>query len=193
MKPSRDPLWAPIPPTSAQASGSHLKNLLAHLSKNQLFETLTRRELAYVAQFVFERRYDAGEFVFHHGQRGFGMYLVISGCVQIKTETRLGEQWISSIPAGSFFGELALVETHNVRTASAVTTEPSILVGFFKPDLMDLLERKPSVGVKILLALTRVIGQRLTDSTALIHSLSHGGAPSAPSNPLGPGAAKGEL
>ena len=169
----RDPLWAPIAAkhTGNAPNGVPARTLLDRLKENELFSDLSKRELAYLSQFVFERRYDAKEFIFHHGQRGFGMYLVISGCIQIKTESRAGEQWISTIPEGSFFGELALVEPENIRTASAVATEPTLLVGFFKPDLMDLVGRKPTMGVKILLNLARVIGARLTDSTAMIHTL----------------------
>ena len=45
------------------------------------------------------------------------------------------------------------------------STEPSRLVGFFKPDLLDILERKPAMGVKILLQLSRVLEERLLATT----------------------------
>ena len=47
-----------------------------------------------------------------------------------------------------------------------------MLIGFFKPDLMEILERKPAMGVKILFQLATVLGERLLQTTDRITLLS---------------------
>ena len=43
-----------------------------------------------------------------------------------------------------------------------------MLIGFFKPDLEDILERNPAMGVKILFQLSSVLGRRLLETTERI-------------------------
>ena len=52
-----------------------------------------------------------------------------------------------------------------------MATERSVLVGFFKPDLEDILERNPAMGVKILFQLSTVLGRRLLETTERITQL----------------------
>ena len=62
-----------------------------------------------------------------------------------------------------FFGELSLVDGQP-RSASAICSEQSTLYGFFKPDLLELIDKHPSIGTKVLFNLTTVLGNRLRDS-----------------------------
>jgi hypothetical protein len=41
-------------------------------------------------------------------------------------------------------------------------------MGFFRPDFLDLIYRKPKLGIKVLLALARVIGERLRHTNELL-------------------------
>lgn len=138
---------------------------MSALESNALFKALTKRELAYVAPLLYERHYQPNEPIFQQGDRGLGMYIIVRGKVHIKTETPTGDVHITTLKDGSFFGELALIDPNNVRTASALPTEPATLVGFFKPDLLEIIERKPAVGAKILFQLSTVLGRRLLETT----------------------------
>ena len=53
----------------------------------------------------------------------------------------------------------------------AIAGEDTSLIGFFKPDLLDILERRPAVGVKIALRLGEVIGRRLKETTDRVSKL----------------------
>lgn len=147
---------------------SEKRGILEVLKDNILFRTLARRELSYLSNFVYERVYQVDEPVFEQNDRGIGMYIIAKGRVAIKTQTPQGELLVTVLSEGSFFGEIALVEPDNVRTASAIPLEKTVLVGFFKPDLMEILERKPDMGVKILFQLCTVIGRRLMETTERI-------------------------
>ena len=142
------------------------------LRENVLFRTLTGREIAYLATLVYERVYQPDEPIFQQNDRGLGMYVIAKGRVAIKTNTPEGEVLVTYLTEGSFFGELALVDPDTIRSASAISVERTVLVGFFKPDLMEILERKPAMGVKILFQLSTVLGQRLLKTTEKITLLS---------------------
>lgn len=141
------------------------------LKENALFCTLTRREIKYLANFVYERIFDINESIYTQGERGVGMYLIASGRVAIKTQGQDQEVFVTELSSGSFLGELALVDPTHLRTAKAISLERTVLIGFFKPDLEEILERNPAMGVKILFQLSTVLGRRLLETTEKITQL----------------------
>ena len=70
------------------------------------------------------------------------------------------ETIISTLSEGSFFGEVSLVD-EDVRSANAMATEDSEILGFFRADLMNLIDRNPRLASFILYQLSTVIGKRL--------------------------------
>lgn len=147
------------------------------LKQNHLFKLLSIREIKEISKFVHLRNYQPGEAVFIQGEKGLGMYIIAKGAVEIRTKHPLKsneELSITSLHAGSFFGELALIDADSKRSATAYVTEPSLLIGFFKPDLIEIIERKPSTGVKILQQLTKVIGRRLIRTTEALTQTAAG-------------------
>lgn len=144
------------------------RGIIEILRENVLFKTLNRRELIYLSNFVYERVYQCDEPVFDQNDRGVGMYIIAKGRIAINTMRPQGEALVTVLSEGSFFGEIALVDPDNVRTASAMPLEKTTLVGFFKPDLAEILERKPDMGVKILFQLCTVLGRRLVETTERI-------------------------
>ncbi|MEW6058118.1 MAG: cyclic nucleotide-binding domain-containing protein [Bdellovibrionota bacterium] len=154
--------------------------VLSTLKSNQLFARLTPRELQYVSRFVHLRNYEPGETIFKQYEKGLGMYMIAKGAVDIRVRTNdnlQDEMLVTTLGAGSFLGELALIDTDNKRTASAYAQGPTILVGFFKPDLLEIMERKPETGVKVLFSLSRVLGKRLNETTELITKITRENTP----------------
>ncbi|MEK7357446.1 MAG: cyclic nucleotide-binding domain-containing protein [Bdellovibrionota bacterium] len=147
------------------------------LRENILFEDLTERELRFVESIVHVRHFHGGEPVFRQGEIGVGMYLIVKGRVEVfvTDSTAVNEEnreiFITQLMPGDFFGELALVEDNGRRTASAIARDESVLVGFFKPDLMEILSRSPAAGIKITLRLAEVLGRRLKETTEKVSDL----------------------
>ncbi|MBI2711442.1 MAG: cyclic nucleotide-binding domain-containing protein [Bdellovibrio sp.] len=148
------------------------RNLINVLKENVLFKTLSLRELKYLANLVYERVYQPNEPIFQQNDRGLGMYLIAKGKVAIKSPTPEGEVLVTTLQEGNFFGEIALVDPDNMRSASAVAAERCMIIGFFKPDLMEILERKPTMGVKILFQLSTILGRRLLETTERIAQMT---------------------
>ena len=132
--------------------------VLQALGNIPIFENLTDRELNDVARLTHERTYKLDEHVFKKLAPAEGMYVIINGAVEINDPD--SSTTFASLKSGDFFGELALLD-EEPRSASAVATQPSTLIGFFRTDLLTLMKRSPELGNKILLNLSRVLGERL--------------------------------
>ena len=130
------------------------------LSAIPLFEELTPRELDAVQRLLHRRDYVAGESIFQQGEPGLGMYIIARGTVSIQSEPSGRE--LVQLSDGTFFGEIALLN-EVIRTATARAKTDCTLLSLFQPDLLSLLERNPRLGVKVLLALARLVGLRLVE------------------------------
>lgn len=145
---------------------------LTVLRKNVLFETLDKTELHFISKTVHERNYRTGEAIFRQGNLGTGMYLIVKGSVDIFTKdkditskTPVQDVHVTHLVSEDFFGELSLIEENSKRTATAIAAEDTLLIGFFRPDLMEILEKSPMIGGKIVFQLAKVLLRRLQATT----------------------------
>lgn len=151
------------------------------LKENILFKDLNSLQLNLLENIVNIRNYRPGELIFRQGEVGVGMYLIVSGSVNIYVEEfqaniqEVKSTLVTQLKDGEFFGELALVEEEGRRSASASAQNETVLIGFFKPDLREIIERNPSAGVKILWRLGEVLGVRLRQTTSRISALNKEG------------------
>jgi CRP-like cAMP-binding protein len=135
--------------------------LVSALRNVPLFEDLRGRELREVGHLLQRRTYKSGDTVFEQGQPGVGLYLVLSGAVDVLQGDEDGIRLrLSEAGEGSFFGEMALLDD-SARTASAVATEDTELAVFFRSDLLSLAEQRPSVAAKIVMRLSQIVAERL--------------------------------
>ena len=131
------------------------------LSKVPAFANLAPRELKEVAAIVHKREYRIGEPVFYQGDPGLGMYIVKDGEVSIVIQGKDGnERELAVFGDGDFFGELALLD-ESPRSANAVCKTECTLIGFFRPDLFELIDKNTTLGIKIVLKLAEIVAQRL--------------------------------
>ena len=88
------------------------------LHSNMLFQGISPDEIDAVADALPRCHLSAGDVLFHEGDSGRAMYLVVSGIIEIYT-TRAGENvTIRTFMPGSYFGELTLMG-QETRSASA--------------------------------------------------------------------------
>jgi CRP-like cAMP-binding protein len=131
------------------------------LSKVPAFANLAPRELKEVAAIVHKREYRSGEPVFYQGDPGLGMYIVKDGEVSIVIQGKDGnERELALFGDGDFFGELALLD-ESPRSANAICKTECTLIGFFRPDLFELIDKNTTLGIKIVLKLAEIVAQRL--------------------------------
>lgn len=123
-----------------------------------MFADLDRRELIEVEKLLYHRSYEAGESIFRQDDPGVGMYIVEHGRVEVVHEPT--GRSLAELGDGDFFGEIALLN-ETPRSARVTAIEPTTLYGLFQPELYDLFERLPRLGVKLLLPLAQMLGSRL--------------------------------
>jgi CRP/FNR family cyclic AMP-dependent transcriptional regulator len=135
-----------------------------------LFRRLNVRELKKVAGIVYERSYQAGEYLFEKDQPGAAMFIVKSGKVAIIVPGADGsEAMLAEIAPEEFMGELALLDD-TPRSASARAIEKTDAIAFFREDLNEMLDTYPVIASKILKELSIIIGQRLKASNEQLYS-----------------------
>lgn len=157
-----DSLWGNI------FSRTDEESIYSLLRSLPLFDGLSRRQLSAVESILHRREYDPGEVLFHQGNPGVGMYIIQEGAVDILYEPT--DDILAELTDGDFFGELALLN-ETPRSATAIARADSVLYGLFRPDLLDLLERDPSLGVQILLRMGRVLSERLIHTNEQVRQL----------------------
>lgn len=154
-------------------------DIFSFLKDSFLFRDLNHKEIEFLTQLVHVRHFEAGEKIFKQGDPGVGMYLILNGTVDIimhdpasdyKSTTK-EEIFITRLEKGDFFGELSLIEEPSFRSASAVSLTRASLIGFFKPDLLQVIQRNPQTGNKISLRLAEILGKRLRETTEKVTEL----------------------
>lgn len=145
------------------------KDISTILAGNYLFENLSPRELVFVQDIIHARNYRPGEVIFSQGEAGVGMYIIVKGAVNMTVEDLHSSEnanrvFVTRLGQSDFFGEIALVEKNSRRTATATAVDEVTLLGFFKPDLYEIIDRNPRTGVKIVTRLAEVLGRRLRET-----------------------------
>ena len=162
-----DPEWGNVlrrKETTEESIPSILKSL-------PMFETLTAPELVKVERIVHRRRFAAGEVIIRARSPRSGMYIVKSGSVDVVRPMGNGIfQKVGRLDVGDLLGEFAILDD-SPRSTSIVAAEPSELLGLFKPDLMELVETDPRLGLKIVLRVAEMMTRRLRQDIELLRGL----------------------
>ena len=143
------------------------------LSKVPIFQDLSRREFEHIREILHTRSYSPDEAIVREGDMGVGMYVILSGEVAILHEEADGSTVeLATFGEGDFFGDQVLLD-QSPRTASAVAREPTKAVGFFRPDLQQLIQSHPRIGLKIVIQLSQMAAVRLRQTSRLLREARH--------------------
>lgn len=132
---------------------------LRELKKMVLFGDLSYREARVLDGFLHERSFLPGEVIFDEGEQGEAFYLVLEGEVLICRQGEV-EQPIAVLPAGNFFGELALLDDAPRSAQARAATQCTLLV-LFRGDFLSLMQSHGWIASKIAMQLARHLGARL--------------------------------
>ena len=120
------------------------------LSDLPLFAALKPREREMLAEAVDHRRLAAGETLFRIGDPGQGMFIVVSGEVEISVTDHAGQKIVlSHCIRGDAFGELAMLD-EGPRSATATALAPAELLEIDRGDLLLLVKKSPEAALHLL-------------------------------------------
>ncbi|MGG6310704.1 Crp/Fnr family transcriptional regulator [Paenibacillus macerans] len=114
------------------------------------FEHLDKDDLAKMAPLFLTRDYDKGTTIFWEGEEGDELYLVQSGLIHVYRNDENREIILAVLSEGDFLGEMALLESIQVRSASARAIEKSVLYVLKQRDFVELLTQNPIITLNIL-------------------------------------------
>lgn len=148
--------------------------LRAVLESVPLFRDLPDADLGVLAASLRTRRYRRGEVIFHQGDPGDALHIILAGRVKISSPSDTGVEAIfTTLRPGEFFGSLALLDGAP-RSASATAVEPAETLILPRERFRQLLNDHPAIRDHVLAELAREL-RRLTFHVEELHFLDIAG------------------
>jgi len=140
------------------------------LKKINFFDTLSDDELNEVLALTKQEDFKEGDSIFSEGDTGDKLFIIIAGAVRIsKNIPGMGEEALSILRTGDYFGEMALIEDIT-RSADATAHEGSSVITISKEDLQSLMEKNREMGYKILTKFVETLSRRLRETNDKLRS-----------------------
>ncbi|MCX8064281.1 MAG: cyclic nucleotide-binding domain-containing protein [Candidatus Hydrogenedentes bacterium] len=132
----------------------NLEKYQKYAERIEIFKGFSPEDVAHVLQGgkVFE--FPQGRTIFHEGQTGTALFVILSGKVGLYKRGRE----IAVLNPGDVFGEMALL-TESPRTASAVALTMVRVLTLDEKQITQVLDSR--IAVKFLMNVIRMICQRL--------------------------------
>lgn len=148
-------------------------NLKTLLPQIPIFATLEPEELEVARECLERKVLPENTVVFAEGDPGDGLYIVAMGAVKIcKRIDDQNEKVIAAMAEKSFFGELALLDG-KPRSASAVTTRPSVLLKISNEWFNAYMRKYPFAALKIVSQIACYLSIRLRDTNLRLAELEN--------------------
>jgi len=125
--------------------------------QSPLFAALDAEGAAALRASLVERHVPKGQALFHEGEPGDHMYVIVQGKVKLgQTSSDGRESLLGVLGPGEMFGELSLFDP-GMRTSTAIALTDSVVLALGHDQLTPWLTGRPEVGAALLQALARRI------------------------------------
>ncbi len=139
------------------------KEIEQHIVNFPLFKGLFSDEIKKILEQGLVIYFSKDEVVFHEGNIGTQIYLILHGVIGIYQE----EKEIARLGEGEIFGEMALL-TKQPRSATAKALENSSLFIFSETTFEKLLTKK--TAIRLLLNIIHILCERLKHTNQTIRT-----------------------
>ncbi len=144
------------------------------LRSSPLFARMAPETLANLARTLRRRRFRRSEVIFHQGDPGDSLHIVVAGAVKIVLPSAEGDEAIiATLRRGDFFGELALLDS-SPRSTTATAMESTETLALPREPFLVLLADDPALVRALLHALAEEL-RRLTGHVEELHFLDLSG------------------
>ncbi len=140
--------------------------------KFPFFKNLPAEEIAQLLKFFTRHKAEAGEIIWHEGDKDNQAAFILSGKLGIKKLTEFANRHIivGTYATGSVVGELCLLtENNRAVTAEAITDVELLFLS--NENFEKLVNAHPTLGLKLLRGLFKMTSKRLTKSYERIASI----------------------
>jgi CRP-like cAMP-binding protein len=144
------------------------------LAGSSLFSGLDPTTLASLGVHAVRQTFDKGRTIFYQGDPGDTLYVVAEGIVKVWVSSGDGSEMVmATLRPPDAFGELSAVDGH-VRSASATTLAPTVLLSLDRATLLDAVHHNPAVADCLLRALGD-LARRISEQASDLVFLDLGG------------------
>ena len=127
----------------------------------EILSSLTDIELDSLYSHMNTEEYEEGQDLFHEGDTGEHMYIILSGLVSISVNTPDGKILeIAEIPEGNFFGEMSIFDRAR-RSATCSTKCNTKVLSLGASDFFKFIKNKPLAGSTIMRKMLNITTMRL--------------------------------
>jgi len=131
---------------------------------------LTEEERILIKDRFIERRVNDGEVIINEGEIGSSMFFIIDGEVKIFRRHHGKNIELAVLKSGNFFGEMTLLDEFP-RSASVSAIGDCVLYELSKANFNDLIEKYPSLGIKITLTIANELSKRIRIANVRVEDL----------------------
>ena len=147
-------------PPSAAASAEKLGIQPGSLRRIKMLADVEERLLASLLPYLEVVKVSAFGVVVNKGEHGDALFMVLEGEVRARVMLDGKETTLATMGVGECFGELAIVD-HAPRSADVIANQPSVLIKVSEGALRKMFAEAPALAAPFVMALTRVIAQRV--------------------------------
>ncbi len=147
-------------PPAAAASAEALGIQTGALRRIKMLADVEERLLASLLPYLEVVRVAAFGEVVKKGDHGDALFMVVEGEVRARVMLGGKETTLATMGVGECFGELAVVD-QGPRSADVIANQPSVLIKVSEGALRKMFAEAPALAAPFMLALTRVIAQRI--------------------------------
>ncbi len=153
----------------------------AALRGTAICRTLSEAEIGAIASIAEAHKLAPGKELFREGDPGDGLYLVVSGEIDVVKRAPGNERSLARLGAGEVLGEMSLV-TDDSRSATGRAIVESTVLRLPATRFRTLLEEGSPAALKVVAKIAEVVARRLATTNAKVIELaakleSAGGAP----------------
>ena len=157
----------------------------SELKKIKILSHLSASDLDKLVAVAEEKRFAAGEIIFEEGVEQDSLFIILSGKVLISKATQSGDRKsITTLGAGSFFGEMALFDDF-VRSATASASGEVSALEISKSAFMQFLSSDAAAASKLMLEIMRTVAPRIRQTNDELVALYEAGRAIGQSAELG--------
>jgi CRP-like cAMP-binding protein len=132
-----------------------------------LFSSVSDEDLESIASLLIERRFPKHKTIVEEGLSGDYMYVIREGRVKVTKLSGDGrEKILELLEAGSFFGEMSLLDSAPRSASVKALTEVRILA-LARNDFLNVLRRSPDLALAVIQELTHRLRQQDEQASSL--------------------------
>jgi HEAT repeat protein len=138
------------------------------LKEVPFFQGMTIDQLTILANVCEEQIFEEDTRIYHEGDPGGTLYVVVSGKVGIEQEKRKGSfARLATIEAHSYFGEMNLFD-NSPRSSSAIALQDTLTLKISREPLIALARQYPDLSLELI----NVLSQRLREENDRVAELT---------------------